>query len=145
RIYFSAARLAQRPFHVAPALALPQGLALVVDVLAAGQRDLDLGVRAREVDARGDEREPALRGTRGDAVELAPVQQQLARALGLGRFEVHAPARGIDPQHAHRDAIAQPQRGAASLRAQHRAELVQLPPVCRAPAARSRLRARAWI
>ena len=35
-------------------------LALVVEVLAAGERDLDLGVRAREVDPRRHQRQPAL-------------------------------------------------------------------------------------
>src|SRR3954452_8635601 len=43
---------AHRPLHLALLLALADGFALVVDVLAAGERDLDLRVRALEVDAR---------------------------------------------------------------------------------------------
>src|SRR6202022_2735150 len=42
-----------------------------------------LGVRPGEVDARRYEREPALLDAALDAVDLAPVGQQLARALGI--------------------------------------------------------------
>ena len=42
-----------------------------------------LACGAGEVDARRDERQPALLRARRDAVDLAAVQQQLARTLGL--------------------------------------------------------------
>ena len=51
---------AHGPFHVALGLALAERLALVVEVLAARERDLDLRVGAGEVDARRHERQPAL-------------------------------------------------------------------------------------
>src|SRR3954469_24878110 len=52
--------VAERTLHVALLLAVPDRVALVALLLAAGQRQLDLGARAREVDPRRDEREPAL-------------------------------------------------------------------------------------
>src|SRR3954468_12063216 len=61
-------------FQVAP---------LVLDVLAAGQRDLDLGSPVLPVEPRWDQRHPLLRGATDQPLDLAPVQQQLARALGL--------------------------------------------------------------
>src|SRR3954468_17068948 len=79
----SAVGFAQRALHVALALALLDRLALVEAVLAAGERDLDLRARALEVDARRDEREAALLDARLQALDLAPVDEQLARALGL--------------------------------------------------------------
>ena len=79
----SAPRFADGALDVALGLALADRLALVVEVLASRQRDLDLRVRAREVDPRGHQREAALWPRAREAVELAPVQQQLARALGV--------------------------------------------------------------
>src|SRR5579884_3179256 len=79
-------RLPQLALHVARHLALADRLALVVEVLAAGERDLDLGARARpaaEVDARRNERQPALVRAPHEAVDLGPVQKQLARPLRL--------------------------------------------------------------
>ena len=49
------------------------------DVLAARERDLDLGVRPGEVDPRRHERQPALLHARREAVDLAAVHEQLAR------------------------------------------------------------------
>ena len=48
--------LAHRAFHVALGLTLADRLALVVDVLAASEGDLDLGVGTGEVEARRHER-----------------------------------------------------------------------------------------
>ena len=104
----SAPRFADGPFHVALGLAVADRLALVVEVLAAGQRDLDLGVRAGEVDPRRHQRQPALVDADREPVELAAVQQQLARALRVvvlarGR-PVGRDVDGVQPQLAVRAA-----------------------------------------
>src|SRR3954451_24006085 len=75
--------LGDRALGLAAHLAVLQSAALVAHVLAAGEGDLDLRVRALEVHARGDERQAALLGRAGQAVDLAAVQEQLARALRL--------------------------------------------------------------
>ena len=64
---------------------------------------------AGEVDARGHERQPALRGARRQAVDLAAVQQQLAFALGL----VVLAAGGRVGRDVH---VAQPELAAADRR-----------------------------
>src|SRR4051812_10758253 len=72
---------AHRALHLALLLALADRLALVVRVLAAGQRDLDLRVLALEVDARRHDGQAALADAPDEAVDLTAVQQQLARPV----------------------------------------------------------------
>src|ERR671934_946554 len=79
----SAVGLAQRALHIALRLALLDRLALVEAVLATGEGDLHLGARAPEVDPRGHERQAALLRLADEALDLAAVGQQLARALGV--------------------------------------------------------------
>src|SRR4051812_2191793 len=71
---------AHRAVHLALLLALADRLALVVRVLAAGQRDLDLRVRALEVNARRHDGQAALADAPDEAVDLTAVQQPPARA-----------------------------------------------------------------
>src|SRR5919109_2822636 len=79
---------AQIPFrHRALDLALRVALldrpALVVEVLALRDRDLDLRARPVPVQARGHDRQ-ALLGSRAEQpIDLAAVEQQLAGALGV--------------------------------------------------------------
>src|SRR5215204_4201248 len=75
--------LRHRPVDLALHVAILDRAALVVHVLALCQRQLHLRARALEVDPRGHDRE-ALLGTRlHQALDLAPVQQQLPGALRL--------------------------------------------------------------
>src|SRR5215207_7478274 len=74
---------AYRALHLALHLALLDRLALVADVLAARQRDLDLRARALEVEPRRHQRQPLLARLADQPLDLALVHQQLARALGL--------------------------------------------------------------
>src|SRR5205085_7195322 len=78
-------RLAQLPLDLAGRLPPADRLALVVDVLPARECDLDLRPRAPigEVDAGGDEGEATLLGAADQALDLAAVKQQLARAFGI--------------------------------------------------------------
>ena len=55
-----------------------------MDVLAARERDLDLRVRAREIDPRRHERQAALCHARTEPVNLAAVQQDIDRQAKLG-------------------------------------------------------------
>src|SRR5436305_2047087 len=80
---FVLAPAAHRAFHLALGLALADGLALVVDVLAAGQGDLDLGVGALEVHARRDDGQAAFADPAGETIDLPAMQQELTRAVGL--------------------------------------------------------------
>ena len=64
-------------------LALLDGAALVVLLLALGDRELDLRPRAREVDPRRHDRQPLLGRLADQPLDLALVQQQLARPLGI--------------------------------------------------------------
>ena len=73
----------KRPLHLALELALLDRLTLVADVLAARERDLHLRVAALEVEPRRDERQPLLLRLADQALDLAPVHEQLARALRL--------------------------------------------------------------
>src|SRR5262245_40184938 len=57
--------------------------ALVADVLAARERELDLHATVLEVEPRRDERQPLLAYLAVEAVELAPVEQELPRPGGL--------------------------------------------------------------
>src|SRR5437764_5921008 len=72
-------------------------LSLVIDVLAPGQRDLDLGVRTGEVDPGRDQRQPALGRLADQPLDLLAVQQQLARALRI----VVAASRGTVRRDVH--------------------------------------------
>src|SRR3954468_16925223 len=73
----------ERALHLALELALLDRLALVADVLAPGQRDLDLRAWALEVQARRHQRQALLLGLADQPLDLALVHEQLARALGL--------------------------------------------------------------
>ena len=71
------------------------------------ERQLDLGPRSAEVDARGHERQAPLRGLAHQPLDLAPVEQQLARALGIVVL-----ARGLVGRDVH---VAQPDLAVAHL------------------------------
>ena len=75
--------LVQRPLDVATLLARLDRLALVEAVLAARERDLDLRMWAVEVDARRHDGQAALLDLADEAIDLALVGQQLARAFGV--------------------------------------------------------------
>src|SRR5690606_13631331 len=60
------------------------GLALVVALLALGQRDLELDLVALPVHRGGHEGVAVALHAADQVVDLAPVQQQLAAALGVG-------------------------------------------------------------
>src|SRR3954463_3214854 len=75
--------LGEGAVHVALHVAALDGLALVADVLAAGDGDLRLGAAVGEVDAGGDEREPLLPDPALEPLDLRLVEQELARALRL--------------------------------------------------------------
>ena len=64
-------------------VALGQHLPLVVRLAAPGQRQLDLGPAVLEVQRQRDQRQVLLVDDVAQPVELGPVQQQLAPALGL--------------------------------------------------------------
>src|SRR3990172_7789224 len=87
-------RPAQRPglhfhsdAHLPPGLALDiaalDRLALVVDLLAAPDADLDLREPVLEVELQRDQREPLLLDLPGELRDLAAMQQDLAPALWL--------------------------------------------------------------
>src|SRR5205085_10575465 len=88
----SAPVLAKRAFDLSALVLVPQVAALVVHLLAARQRDLDLCVAPLEVHAGGHEREPFLLSLADQALDLAAVQQELSRPL---RLVVLARGRGI--------------------------------------------------
>src|SRR5438105_13502040 len=74
---------AQQP----PALALPGalllGLALVMQLLAAGERDFDLGAALLvEIELERHDGHPLALDRAAELVDLTPVQQEPARALG---------------------------------------------------------------
>src|SRR6202040_2732879 len=58
------------------------GLALVVELLALGQGDLDLDPVALEIDRQRHHGVSLEEGAAEEALDLAPLQQQAARALG---------------------------------------------------------------
>src|SRR5579884_2942261 len=78
-------RLAQLALDLTARLTRADRFALVAHVLAACQRDLDLRARARprEVDASGHQRQPPLARAPRQPVDLAAVQEQLSRPLGV--------------------------------------------------------------
>src|SRR5262249_26556634 len=57
--------------------------ALVAQLLAARERELDLDAAAAEVEPRRDDREALLRDRRGQLLDLAPVEQELAWPVGI--------------------------------------------------------------
>src|SRR5262245_59142182 len=67
------------------AVGVPFGehLALVVGLAAAGQGELDLGPAVLEVEPERHQREVLLVDDVAQPVDLRPVEQQLAAALGL--------------------------------------------------------------
>src|SRR3954452_10483181 len=73
----------QSPVDLAARVLLLQVATLVLHVLASRERDLDLGTPVLPVHARGDQRQPLLGRATDQAVDLALVHQQLARALGF--------------------------------------------------------------
>src|SRR5580765_6570546 len=86
------------PLHLPLGLLLGQRLPLVVGLLAAAERDLDLCLAVLEVERDRDESDPALLGLADQPDDLGAVQQQLAfpprlvvgpGALGVLR-DVHA-------------------------------------------------------
>jgi hypothetical protein len=74
---------AARAGHLALELALLDRPALVADVLAARQRDLDLRARPLEVHAGRDQGQPLLLGLADQPLDLALVHEELARPLRL--------------------------------------------------------------
>src|SRR6185312_16246635 len=76
----SASHFAQLALDLPRHLALADRLALVIEVLALRQRDLDLGPRARpgEVHARRHQGQASLLRAAHQALDLGLVQQQLA-------------------------------------------------------------------
>src|SRR5437867_12000891 len=69
----------QRPLHVALGLAVGNGAPLVAHVLTAGKCELDLDAAVLEVELRRHERQTLLAHLPVEAVDLAAMQQQLAR------------------------------------------------------------------
>src|SRR6266446_3301938 len=73
----------QQPSAFALPGALLLGLALVVQFLAAGERELDLGAALLvEIELERDERHALALDRARELVDLAPVEQELAGALG---------------------------------------------------------------
>src|SRR5262249_38062092 len=70
-------RLARFLFDVLPL----DGLALVVDLLAARESDLDLHPAVLQIGLQGDDREAALGGPSPEALNLPLVEKQLAHAV----------------------------------------------------------------
>src|SRR5438067_13611834 len=75
-----ALRLAELALDFAGYLALANRLALVVHVFAAGERELDLGVRAREIHPRRDQGQAALVGLADQTLDLGSIEWEPARA-----------------------------------------------------------------
>src|SRR5206468_3723474 len=90
-----------RALDLAAMLAFGDRLALLELPLASSEREVELRETVGEVDAKWYEREPTFRGLPDQALDLGPVQQQLARPLRvvpsllarLIRWDVHA----LDP------------------------------------------------
>src|SRR5579875_1689216 len=81
-------RLPQLTLDVPGHLPLADRFALVVEILAPGERNLDLGPRARagEVDPRRHQRQAPLVRAPDQPLDLGAVHEQLARALGVVVF-----------------------------------------------------------
>src|SRR6266545_1893033 len=83
---------------VAFRLAFGDIFALIVELLAAREAQFDLGAPALEIEPQRDERETLSLDLAGDALDLAAVQQQLARA---GRFMVEISSRLLVRRNMH--------------------------------------------
>src|SRR5690606_31609755 len=75
--------LAQGSLDLALAVPRAQRLPLVVLLLTARHRDLDLGDPARQIHLQGDDGEPFLLDAAQQAIDLLAMEQQLARAQRL--------------------------------------------------------------
>jgi hypothetical protein len=73
-------RRRDRPLRLPPVLLLPQGLALVVLLLASRESDLGLRPAVLEVQGQGHDGVTRLLGLRLQLVDLLAVQQELALA-----------------------------------------------------------------
>src|SRR6185369_2770573 len=73
----SAAR-SERALHLPLRVALRDVAPLVVQLLAAAERQLDLHAAVLEVEPRGNERQAALRDLAAERRELAGVEEELA-------------------------------------------------------------------
>src|SRR5437868_5360382 len=78
-----AATALQGPLDLPVGVALRDVAALVDRVLAAGEGELDLRAALLPVEPRRNEREAALLDLAGQRLDLAPVQQELAVAIGV--------------------------------------------------------------
>ena len=72
----------QGSLHLPLRVAVGDRAPLVALVLAAAERDLELHLAVLEVELRGDERQALLAHLGVEAVDLAPLEQQLAVAIG---------------------------------------------------------------
>src|ERR1700749_3027091 len=72
----------ERPLDLPLGVALGEGGAIVVGLLALGQRQGRLDLAVLEVQVERDEREPALLGLAHQLVDLAAVHEHLALAPG---------------------------------------------------------------
>src|SRR5205814_7685601 len=85
----------RRLVHLATLVAFAERGALVVQLLAAPQAELDLGAAVLKVEPERNERQPALSDLAGQPANLLAVQQQLAVAVRLV-VGIGAVAVGID-------------------------------------------------
>ena len=75
--------LAERALDLAPLIALAQRAALVGEILAPCERDLDLRVRTFEVHPGRHKREALLCGLPDEPLDLPAVHEELPWALGV--------------------------------------------------------------
>lgn len=76
--------------NLALGVALGNGVALVVELLAPGEGDFELGAVVLEVEAKGDDGDALLRDFRVEFLNLPPVQEELAGAGGFRLLLVRA-------------------------------------------------------
>src|SRR5258706_165237 len=76
----AALRAALRAIHLAPHVALGDGFALVMRLLAARHAEQELGSALGEVELERNEREPLLLDRLADLFDLGTVEQELALA-----------------------------------------------------------------
>src|SRR5206468_1931367 len=84
----------QLALDLAPRVAIGHGAPLVAQLLALGERDLRLHAAVLEVEPRRDEREALLTHLPVEPVDLAAVQEELARPVGLVVRPVAVPVLG---------------------------------------------------
>src|SRR4051794_28923871 len=82
-IFGARSATAQGAVDVATGVLRFEGLALVVELAAPGDAELDLGDAVSEVELQGHERQALLGGLGQEPVDLAAVEQELAGTLGL--------------------------------------------------------------